>query len=72
MRLGGAQCQSGQYWRRKNLLPLTGFESRILKSVASPYTDYATPAQILRVDHKYEENGFLKYIDNYLAVCEVS
>jgi hypothetical protein len=71
-RLGGAQRQSEQYWKTENLLPLLGFESRILKSVASPYAAYATPAQIFGVDHEYKGRGFLKNVDTHPVVYKVS
>ena len=58
-RLVGALSQSGQYWKTENFLPFLGFESRILKSVASPHAAYATPAQIFGVDHEYEGRGSL-------------
>ena len=64
--LCGVQSQSGQYWRTENLSPLLGFESRILKSAASPYAAYVTAAQIFRVDDEYEGRGSLN-VDDHLV-----
>ena len=71
-RLGGAQSRSGQYWKTENLLPLLGFESRILKSVASPYAAYVTPAHIFGVDHELKGHGSLKNFDTHPVVYKVS
>lgn len=42
--MGGLRSQSGRFEEQKNILPLQGFEAQSVRPVASPFTNYFSPA----------------------------